>query len=434
FLLVGGEALALWELPQIFDQDHQEMDGDKIKWTKIWEQKVASKVILAQFSPDSTMFATMGEVWWNPQNSEAKERRFNFNYLPHPRAVVNLAWREGPAEQKKSNGSNILLTMCRDEICRIWVPTNPEEPHNLYITTVVDPDQSLVTHQLSEEERIDPEDSDYFTPIHWIHPKEFLTSLKMSIEVFDGEIDQAVLGSGLRKLKNLASDTSDLFYQIQRDGSMSALLENMDFNSFTNIRISIVGHAASPKYSCYYALHKRFPCRRWIIFAKVLPPFMIISLPISRNVRTNLAINKRLLYQASVELAIVAQSPQGRIKKYVVRLVEIFDSLQSVTALELKHSWTGHRSDVRSMVRAPGVDSFVSLEKDGDATLWDISTPESYQCDKRTGPTIIERSSISTNSQIRLACVLPNGRFLAAYNGIQVALFSCEDDHSHQIS
>lgn len=110
--------------------------------------------------------------------------------------------------------------MCKDGICRIWAATNSEEPYNLYISTAVDPSQSLVTLQSSEEE-ICYEDPDCFTPIHWIHPKEFLTSLRMSIEAFsESENDRDIVNSGLKKLSNLANDTPDLLYQIQRDGSM----------------------------------------------------------------------------------------------------------------------------------------------------------------------------------------------------------------------
>ncbi|CAG8527835.1 6325_t:CDS:10 [Diversispora eburnea] len=397
-LLVGGESLTLWE--------NISPNYDMMKCTKIWEQKVSSKLILVQFSPDSTLFATMGEcdrllkIWWNSSNNESKERKYNFNYLPHPRAVTNFTWRKGPLEQKNSTGSNIILTMCKDGVCRIWTATNPEEPYNLYISTVVDPSQSLVTLQSSEEEEICSQDPDCFTPIHWIHPKEFLTSLRISMEAFNGdENDKAiVIGSGLRKLSNLANDTPDLLYQIQRDGSM-------------------------------------------VIWGILLVLLRIAqAIPISEveyffgNMATfydNNTDNTTTDYlKSSVELMIVAQSPHGHINKYSIRLVDVFDNLQSTTSLQLKYSWTGHHSNIKSIIKAPGGNNFISLAKDGETILWNILTPE-LRHDKLIGPSIIEKSSVFMNSRIKYTCVFLN----AAYDGTQIAIFSYENNnYSRQIA
>ncbi|CAG8608538.1 14210_t:CDS:2 [Dentiscutata heterogama] len=218
-LLVGGETLTIWEQAISHNQE------TPVKWSKLWEQRVSSKTVLAQFSPDSTLFASMSDndrlvkIWWDPHNSEMKNREYEFNYLPHPRAVTNFAWRKGSSEQKNAAGSNILITMCKDGICRIWASTNPDEPQYFYISTVVDPSQSLVTLQSLEEETYN-EDPNIFTSIHWIDSKEFLNALRSSIETFDGNIDDSICGNGLRKLRNLANDTPDLLYQVQRDGSM----------------------------------------------------------------------------------------------------------------------------------------------------------------------------------------------------------------------
>jgi hypothetical protein len=85
---------------------------------------------------------------------------------------------------------------------------------------VVDPEQSLVTLPSSEEERICHKHLDCFSPIHWIHPREFLVSVKLAMDSFDVEMEQSQIGAGLKKLKNLANDTPDLLYQVQQDGSI----------------------------------------------------------------------------------------------------------------------------------------------------------------------------------------------------------------------
>jgi hypothetical protein len=79
-----------------------------------------------------------------------------------------------------------------------------------------------------------------------------------------------------------------------------------------------------------------------------------------------------------VELTILAQSLQGLISRYSIRLVDIFENLQS-TPLQLKYTWTGHHSDIKTIVKYPWTDCFISLGRDGEAILWDITKPEISQ-------------------------------------------------------
>lgn len=79
-----------------------------------------------------------------------------------------------------------------------------------------------------------------------------------------------------------------------------------------------------------------------------------------------------------MELTILAQSPQGYISRYSIRLVDMFESLQSIP-LELKYLWTGHHSDIETIIKSSGTDSFVSLASDEGAILWDFMKPEISQ-------------------------------------------------------
>jgi hypothetical protein len=74
----------------------------------------------------------------------------------------------------------------------------------------------------------------------------------------------------------------------------------------------------------------------------------------------------------------LAQSPQGRINRYSIRLVDMFENLQS-TQLKLNNSWTGHNNSIKTMVKSPGSDCFVSFDCDGKPILWEITTPEISQ-------------------------------------------------------
>ncbi|RIA89474.1 RAVE protein 1 C terminal-domain-containing protein [Glomus cerebriforme] len=404
-LLVGGEAIVLWE----------QNKSNEDKWTKLWEQRVASIITHIEISPDSTLIATVGEYdrlvkIWCCQKNDVMERKYKFHYLPHPRSVTNFSWRKGPFEQINSQGSNILLTVCKDGICRIWAATNPDEPHNLYICTVVDPEQSLVTLPSLEEEGICHKHFDCFSPIHWIHPREFLVSIKLALDSFDNETGQSHVGAGLKKLRNLANDTPDLFYQVQQDGSMVIWgIRNIYCRPRRIPKVLVLLRASqvlSPSES------DNFHGSTFVFHDNTSPDFK----------------------STSVELTILAQSPQGCISRYSIRLVDLFENLQSAP-LQLKQSWTGHRNNIKTMVKSPGTHCFVSLAYDEGAILWDITKPDISQLANQIGPRIIEKSIVPME-QIKLVCVLPEGKCFAAYDGIQIALFifgDNNDDFTHKI-
>lgn len=83
-------------------------------------------------------------------------------------------------------------------------------------------------------------------------------------------------------------------------------------------------------------------------------------------------------------MVIVAQNPRGHINKYSIRLVDVFDNLQSTNSLQLKQSWTGHHDDIKSIIKAPGGNNFISLAKNGETILWNILTSELQVCITRT--------------------------------------------------
>ncbi|CAG8465420.1 9171_t:CDS:10, partial [Scutellospora calospora] len=438
-LLVGGNSLTIWK--EVISPN-QEIS---VKWTKLWEQRVSAKTILVQFSPDYTLFASMGDndrlvkIWWNPHSSETKDRQYEFNYLPHPRAVTNFTWRKGPPEQKNSVGSNILITMCKDGICRIWASTNPDEPQFLYISTVVDPSQSLVTLQTLEEETYN-EDPNLFTSIHWIDSKEFLSALRSSIETFDGEIDDSNFGKGLRKLRNLANDTPDLLYQVQRDGSMViwGIRVSLSILMYMNAteRTQTTGLNLSHYWdSNIYCRPRRIPKVLVLLRLAQALPVSDVEYFFGRTF-TFYDNTPADILKSSVELAVIAQSPQGRLNKYSIRLVDLFDSLSSNMPVQYKYSWTGHHNDIISIKKAPVDDVLVSLARAGETILWKISMPDIDQINKRIGPSIFEKFPVKIDSQIKLVCVISHVNCLAVYDGDRIVVFSygAKNDHFVQIA
>lgn len=169
-LLTGGELLQLWHqniMP--FQEEHTGAvtfsiggeaespgPGDTLSandpggWNCVWKCRTATPVHLMSFSPDGTLFATTGmndrlvKIWFeNKQFFPAKSvdhtnfsqsmgsDNFSFVYVAHPRAVTHLSWRKTSKYMPKGSVSNMLVTSCRDNICRVWTETIPPDIEGL---------------------------------------------------------------------------------------------------------------------------------------------------------------------------------------------------------------------------------------------------------------------------------------------------------------
>uniref|UniRef100_A0A2K6LS88 DmX-like protein 1 n=1 Tax=Rhinopithecus bieti TaxID=61621 RepID=A0A2K6LS88_RHIBE len=146
-LLTGSSYLQLWSNTNLEkpteDENVNKTDLNFGDWRCIWHCKTASEVHLMKFSPDGEFFATAGKddcllkVWYNvenwrtavtsPDRSSEKQSQgetdFSFVYLAHPRAVNGFSWRKTSKYMPRASVCNVLLTCCKDNVCRLWVET-----------------------------------------------------------------------------------------------------------------------------------------------------------------------------------------------------------------------------------------------------------------------------------------------------------------------
>ncbi|KAM8961070.1 dmX-like protein 1 isoform 2-T2 [Pelodytes ibericus] len=145
-LLIGSSSLQLWSnvtLDKLSDDNQEKADTDLTNWKCIWQCKTAFPVYLMKFSPDGEFFATAGKddclvkVWYNteswqsavssplpsPERPGQGEVHFSFVYLAHPRAVNGFSWRKTSKYMPRGFVCNVLLTCCKDNVCRIWAET-----------------------------------------------------------------------------------------------------------------------------------------------------------------------------------------------------------------------------------------------------------------------------------------------------------------------
>ncbi|NXL84831.1 DMXL1 protein, partial [Alectura lathami] len=143
-LLTGSSCLQLWSnVPLESSSDNDNTDRTDVgEWRCIWQCKTASQVCLMKFSPDGEFFATAGKddclvkVWYNTDSwrsavtppgaspgKQAPEVDFSFVYLAHPRSVNSFSWRKTSKFMPRGAVCNVLLTCCKDNVCRLWAET-----------------------------------------------------------------------------------------------------------------------------------------------------------------------------------------------------------------------------------------------------------------------------------------------------------------------
>ncbi|XP_074055713.1 dmX-like protein 1 isoform X6 [Macrotis lagotis] len=147
-LLTGSSCLQLWSNnnleKQSEDENPEKEDLNFGGWRCIWHCRTASQVHLMRFSPDGEFFATAGKddcllkVWYNTDSwrstvnsqdrgpekqTQGGEVDFSFVYLAHPRAVNGFSWRKTSKYMPRASVCNVLLTCCKDNVCRLWVET-----------------------------------------------------------------------------------------------------------------------------------------------------------------------------------------------------------------------------------------------------------------------------------------------------------------------
>ena len=183
-LLTGGVEIQLWQLfnsnadiTKSFASQNSD-DGLRMKpikptsdakdiqdWSCVWSCKTSTPVCYLSFSPDGTLFCSTGrsdrlvKIWYespaqnyslsslldgvsqtskaslfNPTSSSSfysnsghphstSNISFSFIYIAHPRAVTGISWRKVSKYMPKCSVANMLVTSCRDNICRLWVQT-----------------------------------------------------------------------------------------------------------------------------------------------------------------------------------------------------------------------------------------------------------------------------------------------------------------------
>ncbi|KAF4110433.1 hypothetical protein G5714_009685 [Onychostoma macrolepis] len=140
-LLTGSACLQLWCDAQ--SSTETEPAAPQRSWRCAWQCKSAASTHFIKFSPDGEFFATAGQddclvkVWYNTSKWQADVTKlftlldlrsgaqisFSYIYLAHPRSVTGFSWRKTSEYMPRGAVCNVLLTCCKDSVCRLWAET-----------------------------------------------------------------------------------------------------------------------------------------------------------------------------------------------------------------------------------------------------------------------------------------------------------------------
>lgn len=168
-LLSGGVIIQMWHMVSLPDErvqigignEQPEIENIKVHWDCVWQCRTATPVCFLEFSPDGSLFVSAGKadrlvkIWFesatkntnfsysfipngnvanvqfpginlpsqNGAQTAVHEINYSFIYIAHPRAITSISWRKTSKYLSRGSVANMLITSCRDNICRLWVQT-----------------------------------------------------------------------------------------------------------------------------------------------------------------------------------------------------------------------------------------------------------------------------------------------------------------------
>nr|XP_006818127.1 PREDICTED: Dmx-like 2 [Saccoglossus kowalevskii] len=165
-LLTGSDSIQLWACTSLDSQtvddlvsDHDSGNVQEHCWECICQCKTASPIYHLKFSADGQYFASAGKadrlvkIWYcikppkldqSSADATPSAVKYNFVYIAHPRAVTGFSWRLTSKYAPLGSVGNILMTSCRDNICRIW--SESRLPSSSLVNVTPQP-----THVISEK-------------------------------------------------------------------------------------------------------------------------------------------------------------------------------------------------------------------------------------------------------------------------------------------
>lgn len=326
------------------------------------------------FSPDASLIASISDrdrlvKVWRRATSGSEEIRFDFSYLPHPRAVTNLHWRK-PAHAEESN-ENVLYTFAADQVVRIWAPVYPHDAHLLQLWTMVD---------LKET-----------------------SPLKAELDMrYAYVIDSGALEGAAACAVGAAGETN------KNKGAIQHLIEIA--NRGPEI---IIGFDAEGRMSAWGLENVGCKSRRTTNVFSIMTDEPSGIRAFRRGCEAGITFHG---FVTDGSLVLLAHFLDGRIHWLESRVDRMLDPGVRTRRFSERAVWTGHSGPIKRMIRTADGRILCTGTNDNELYIWSVEdTPD--------GQSLRARSLLKSDDRVRRTAILDNGRFIITLHEHHIALW-----------
>ena len=370
-LLVGSASLTLFNTHGATDQ--------------IWTQQLANPVKFAHFSPDAELIASTGRYdrllkIWRRTSFGSADQRFDYFYLPHPKAITGLHWRQ--PYHKDQSANNVLYTVCADYKVRVWVPGEHHGVDGMHMWADVDLMDSIMPRTMGEDQQSLTRFAFFIDGKHFTHATE-RAMRQASVEEKDH-------GIALHHLIEVAHRNPEICVVLDDHGNMTAWgFENIGSKAKKITDVFNVAHVDGLQ------LH----------FARE-----------PRASEDNVQFYAFIGDKPDSELTILSHHFDGRIEWLESRIDHLFNPSSQAQRMQRKAIWTGHSHAIKKVNRTASGRALVSRTVSDECIVW-------RQRPTEDGITLHRHSSIKLTEHIHRTVLLQEGNFVVFLNHDYISLW-----------
>ena len=369
-LLIARSELSLYQT----DADHR----------LIWSRKVASSIKFAAFSGDGSLLATAGHhdrlvKSWRRQAFGADDTRFDFTYLPHPKAVNSIHWRT--SRRHEHHADNALFTTCADDKIRIWAANDPHSVHELQFWAAIDMQECLQPRSL----KIPGSNRRFPCFIDGAH---FALATERALS--QGSSSPGDELHALEHLTEVAKNNPEVCLVLDRQGNMSAWgADHIGHNNKKSTDVFNIAHVGDFKL-----------------------PFLLDD----ASGKDNVVFRTFATPKSEYPLIILAHHFDGRVEWLECKADELIDPSPRYDRLITTAEWTGHDGPIKKLVRSRCGTALVSRTNDNEALVWKQVLDH--------GSAVLNRSSVlHSQDHIHRSLVLESGALVANLHDSRISLW-----------
>ncbi|KAI9089649.1 RAVE protein 1 C terminal-domain-containing protein [Phlyctochytrium arcticum] len=416
-LLTAAEKLSMWR------QSAASSEGDEHKeWALAWDVKLSAPATRIEISSDGSFFASYGEddrlvkVWYRRSAGERVEGptklpAYDFAYLPHPQKVMSAQWRK-VAKKRTNTEDNVLMTLCQDNICRLWSPISSTQPFQFHLVAVIDPIDFPLTEDHTKHS------SSHICTVHWLDSEQIYRAIHfrdLEEDRFSRKNNRRKPGATLmksRKLKEALKEYPDMLFHVQSDGSMVVWgIQHLTGRPRRVAKVIVVMKMEATvvpqdheyfggKVICY---HNGYSAKRSSIFFPA-------------------------------ELQLLAQRGDGALQMYTMNLDDFFATSWTIPHLAVRHSWTGPRDTPAKFYRHPNENLIALVAEQGEILIYRTYVPQVGLRIKDGLTAVTSFPAYTGSSGSRLVAWLPCGAHMVLQEEQGLALHRIKAPHSRMVT